>query len=259
MNLSIIIVNFNTKELLLRCLHSIFQSKPKIKYEVIVVDNASTDGSLESLSNFQVPTTNFQLIRNRKNLGFAKANNQAIKRAKAEFILLLNSDTEVEKGAIDQLYYFAKKTTDAGVVGAKLLDPDGKVQPSVFRLPTISRAIKQYWLGEKGLLNKYAPELNKPQEVEAVVGAAFLITPEARKRVGLLDERYFVYFEDLDYCRRIKKAGLKVYYLPAAKIIHQHGASGGDMKLLISSSKIYHGQLRHLVINFIIWSGRNYE
>ena len=260
MNLSIIIVNFNTKKLLLRCLNSIFTSKPKIKYEMIVVDNGSTDGSVAALYKIKNQSrrcrTKIKIIRNKENLGFAKANNQGIKRAKAEFILLLNSDTEVKKAAIDKLYYFAKETTDAGVVGPRLLHPDKKVQASVYRLPTISRAIRQYWLGKKSLLDKYAPRLDRPEEVEAIVGAAFLITPEARKRVGLLDERYFMYFEDLDYCRRVKELGLKVYYLPTAKVIHQHGASAGKMKFLVSSSKIYHGVLKHYLFNFILWSGQ---
>jgi GT2 family glycosyltransferase len=118
-------------------------------------------------------------------------------------------------------------------------------------------------LGKKGAFELFVPKGDKPVEVDAVVGASFLITPMARKKVGLLDERYFMYFEDLDYCRRVNKLGLKVYYLPSAKIIHYHGASGKKIvkpafqwKRLIPSSKIYHGALTHYLINFIIWLGQ---
>jgi hypothetical protein len=255
MDLSIIIVSYNTKELTLSCIESIYESKPKIDLEVIVVDNGSNDGSVEALEELK----GIRLIKNKKNLGFSRANNQAIKKARGKHILLLNSDTIVKEGAVDKLCWFAEKRQGVGVVAPRLLNPDGSVQASVFRFPTIKRAIRQYWLGKKGLLDKYAPKANKPIKVEVAVMAAFLITPEALKRVGLLNEKYFMYFEDLDYCRRLKKAGLKVYYLPAAQIVHLHGASGGHMKQLVLSSKVYHGNLRHYLVNFIIWSGQKWQ
>ena len=259
MDLSIIIVNFNTKKLILNCVESITISKPKIKYEIIVVDN----GSSEKIETSDFVNYGVKIIKNDSNLGFAKANNQGIRKAKGKYIVLLNSDTRVKKYTIDRLYEFAKSKSEAGVIAPRLLNPDGSVQGSVFRFPTIGRAIKQYWLGKKGLLEKYAPGGNEAHEVEAVVGAAFLITPEAFNKVGLLDERYFMYFEDLDYCRRVRQNGLKTYYLPKAEVIHYHGESGrkildapNQWRRLIPSSKIYHGIIVHNIIFFITWASQ---
>lgn len=271
MDLSIIIVSYNTKELTLECVKSIYNSRPDLSFEVIVVDNGSRDGSLEELKKLRTKKIkNLKIIENKDNLGFAKANNQgisracrfAVKKAIGKYILLLNSDTRVKKGSLERLAEFADRTPDAGVVGPKLLNIDGSLQGSVFRLPTIFRTIRAYWLGEKGLLDKYVPKGNEPQEVEALVMAAFLITPKAIKRVGLLDEKYFMYFEDLDYCKRVGRSGLKVYYQPASEVIHLHGVSGKGLvaesdqwRRLIPSSIKYHGWLVHQIINFIIWTG----
>lgn len=264
--LSIIIVNYNTGELLIKCLHSIKTitknfSNPST--EVIVVDNASTDESMEGVKS---TTSATRIIINKENLGFAKAVNQGIQKSKGEYILLLNPDTKVTNGALSSLLKFAKEYDDVGVVGARLLDPDGMVQASVFHFPTIWRAIREFWLGQQGTYSKYIPKGNKPSIVDAVVGAAFLITPQARKKVGLLDEGYFMYFEDLDYCRRVWKAGLKAYYLPSATVVHHHGASGkgvlgeaNQWRRLIPSSKLYHGKFRYYLINFIIWSGLKFR
>lgn len=253
--LSIIIVNYNTGELLARCISSVEKSSPRLPYEVIILDNASTDESVKGIKN----------IKNKTNMGFAKAVNQGIKLAEGGYMLLLNPDTEVEKGALAKMVEFAQKTDDAGVIGARLLNPDGSVQSSVLRFPTLGRAFQEFWLGKK-VYSKYIPDGKEPTEVDAVVGAAFLITPEARRRVGLMDERYFMYFEDLDYCRRVKRAGLKVYYLPSARVVHYHGVSGKSVapdkeqwKRLIPSSKLYHGALKHYLINFIIWSGQKWQ
>jgi len=207
---------------------------------------------------------NTTLIQNKENLGFAKANNQGIKQAQGRYIFLLNSDTEVKPGALKKLVEFAKKYPKVGVVVPRLLNPDGSVQPSIYHLPTIRRAIGEYWLGRKGTYEKHALIGKKPVEVEAVVGAAMLIPKKVFDKVGLLDERYFMYFEDLDFCRRVKRAGLKVFYLPTAEIIHYHGASGKEIpketqRWLVESSKIYHGLPKHYLINFIIWIGQKWQ
>ena len=121
-------------------------------------------------------------------------------------------------------------------------------------------------MGQKGLFDKFAPKDTKPTTVDSVVGAVFLITPEARKKVGILDERYFAYFEDIDYCRQTWNKGLKVYYLPESVITHYHGATfkkladeGERWKKLIPSSKTYHGLVKHYIINAIIWSGQKWQ
>jgi hypothetical protein len=177
--------------------------------------------------------------------------------------LLLNSDTEVTKNAIDELVNFAEKHDDAGVIGSQLLNKDGSIQPSVFYLPTLTRTVKQFWFKQKNYLDKYAPKSDKPVEVEAVVGASFLITPQAREKVGLLNESYFMFFEDLEYCKKVRETGLKVYYLPGSRVYHYHGASGKNVtdsdnqwRRLIPSSKTYHGLVKYYLIYFIIKSSQ---
>ncbi len=231
-DVSIIIINFNTDKLVQDCVASIKKNTKKVKYEIIVIDNS---------------------INNR---GFAKANNIGIKQAKGKYVLLLNSDTIIKPGAIDKLYKFAKSKKDAGVVAPKLLNTDGTTQASVFRFPTVGRAIQQYFLKNKNLLDKYIPET---ETVDVAVMAAFLITPNALKKTGMLNEKYFMYFEDFDYCRRIKEAGLKIYYLPSAEITHIHGASGGKNKYLVKSAKKYHGFVGYYIYTFVLWLGQKWE
>lgn len=243
-----------------KCLQSVFRERSSIEngLEVIVVDNASSDDSPKMIEE-KFPEV--KLTVNKDNLGFSKAVNQGLRLAKGESVLLLNSDTYLPKDSLKKLLSFEKKVGPA-VIGTRLLNPDGSIQPSVFKLPTIKRAILEYWLGKKGYFSKYAPEGENPQEVEAVVGGVMLISREILDKVGMFDERYFMYFEDLDFCRRVRKAGFKIYYLPEVEIIHEHGASGKSLasaenqwKRLIPSSKIYHGKLKYYLISLIIWLG----
>lgn len=258
-DLSIIIVNFNTKDLIRDCVESI-RKNCSLNVEIIVIDNNSQDGSVEAIMKLGVIS-----IFNKENFGFAKANNQGIKIAKSDYIFLLNSDTLIKKGALEKVLEFAKDHPDAGVVGPKLYNKDGSLQNSCLRFPTIGNAIKEYWFGNKGLFDKYAPKGKTPVVVDSLVGAAFLMTPAALKKIGGLDEKYFFYFDDIDYCREVKRAGLKVYYLPEAEIIHFEGASGKKMakpkdqwRRLIPSSKIYHGTLNHYILTLIILIGQKW-
>lgn len=264
MKLSIVVVNLNTKRLTLDSIKSIKEEGSKFKKEIIVIDNGSDDGSVEALRKLK--NNNFHLIENDGNYGYSRANNQGMKIAKGEYIMLLNNDTIVHKGALKALVDFAERTPDAGVVGSKLLNIDGSLQKSCYHFPTITNALKEYWFGKSGLFEKFAPKGEKPVEVDSVVGASFLITPKAQKKVGMLDERYFAYFEDIDYCRQTWKAGLKVYYLPASVITHYHGATFKKLasqkdrwKKLVPSSKIYHGFLKHYIINAILWTGQKWQ
>jgi len=266
MSLSVIIVNFNTKDLLKKCLESIPSS---IQYsvfsiQIIVVDNGSTDGSVDMIKGTIIHNTKFKirLIENQTNLGFAKAVNLAIRQGQDGPVLLLNSDTFVKKGAIEKLLKFEEQVRPA-IIGARMLNPDGTFQGSCFYLPTIDRAVKEYWFGKSGYFSKYAPTGDKPVEVEAVSGGAMLISRGVIDKIGLLDERYFFYFEDLDYCRRAQKAGFKIYFLPSAQIIHEHGASGKNLanesnqwRRMIPSSKIYYGLFKYYLITLIIWLGQ---
>lgn len=233
MEISIIIVNYKTPRLTAKCIDSIKKYHPNVSYEIIIEDNSV------------------------KNRGFAKANNDGIKKGKGKYLLLLNSDTQVTEGSIDALYNFAKKSDDVGAVASRLVNPDGSVQPSVYHLPTVGRALKQYWFGGKKWLTKYAPE--RSEDVEAAVMASFLISRTVIRKVGLLDEKFFMYFEDLDYCKRIKEMGLRVYYLKESKVVHLHGASGGTNKLLEDSSKKYFGLLGYYLYTFVLWTGQKWR
>ncbi|MCJ7805567.1 glycosyltransferase [Patescibacteria group bacterium] len=264
--LSIIIVSFNTEKLTRECIESILKNSSGVNYEILVVDNDSKDDSVSMLREYQSTLSNFKLLENRQNLGFARANNQGIKVAKGKYILLLNSDTKVKAKALGTLMHFAEKTQDAGVIGAKLLNPDGSIQASCYNFPAICGAIKEYWLGQKGAYEKYSPEGTNPRTVDIAVATAFLITPLGLKKVGLLDERYFFYLEDFDYCRRVWKSGLKVYFLPDAEIVHYLGASGkkvadrkNQWRRLIPGSKIYHGPIKYYILFIIIWLSQKWQ
>ena len=280
MLLSIIIVSYNTKDLLKQCLDSIIKSltdyplidnkqqtsskrvtardqASSFSYEIIIVDNNSQDGTKEFLKEYQKTHPFIKTIFNKENLGFAKAVNQGVKKSRGKYILLLNSDINVLPGAIEKLISFAEQKKDVGVVAPKLLNSDKTPQPSCYHLPTIKRAIDEYWRGKRGAYEKYLPRGGNPVKVEAVVGAAMLIPRVVIDVVGLLDEKYFMYFEDLDYCQRIRKNGFSVYYLPSARLIHHHGASGKGKhkkmnRYLVESSKKFNGILKYNLLKLII-------
>lgn len=267
--LSIVVVNLNTRDLTVGCLRSIQKEVGDLSFEVLLTDNGSNDGSVEAftkIKNEDYWKDRFTLILNESNTGYAKANNQGIKKSSGKYIFLLNNDTVLHEGAVSELIRFADKTPDAGVIGSRLLNIDNTLQMSCYHFPTLLNAIKEYWLGSKGLFEKFAPTGTEPVTVDSVVGAAFLITPAAKKKVGILDERYFAYFEDIDYCRQTWKNGLKVYYLPASVITHYHGATFKKLaneserwKKLIPSSKIYHGVANHYLINSVLWLGQKWR
>ena len=268
--LSIIIVSFNTKEILKACLKSLRSGCRDLEgeWETIIVDNHSTDGSREYLkSQNSTPEggqAKLKIIFNHTNLGFARAVNLGIKKAKGEFILLLNSDIVCEKDSITKLVRFAGSKENLGLVGGRLYFPSGEPQPSTFHLPTIKGAIREFWLGQEGSFGQYLSSGDEPQIVEAVVGALMLIPRTVLEKIGSLDERYFMYFEDLDFCGRLKKANLKVYYYPPAAFTHFHGQSGKKTpakmnQYLVKSSKIYYGALKHNLINLIIWWGQKWQ
>jgi len=249
MKLSIIIGNYNTLELTKSCIESIFKYRPKFSFEVIVVDDASTDNSQKELKNLEKKYSNLKVLFNLKNSGYVRTNNKGLNNSKGEYKLLLNSDTLVQEKSIDNLVEFAEKTPEAGVVGSRLVNIDGTIQESCYDLPTIWNVINY---------KKFAPVGNEPTVVDAVVGASFLITPKAYKLIGNLNEKYTSYFEDLDYCREVYRKGLKVYYLPESVVTHYHGESfkqladdNNQWKKLIPSSIAYHGFLKHYMLYII--------
>lgn len=226
--LSIIIVNWNTCNLLRQCLKSIYQITENINFEVFVVDNASSDKSVQMVQN-EFPQV--KIIANKKNLGFAKANNQAIKQSQGEYILLLNPDTIVLSNAISKSINFLKNNPKVGILGCKILNPDNTWQPSCRTFPTIISQIvillKLHNLFPH-LIKKYLMlemDENKIQEVDQVMGAFFLIKKEVIEKIGYLDDKYWIWFEEVDFCQRAKRAGFKTYYFPEAQIIHYKAQS----------------------------------
>jgi GT2 family glycosyltransferase len=214
---SIIIVNYNTPLLTLECLASVYGSQDgRYSYEVIVVDNASRDDSVAQIENL---FPNCRLIANKHNLGFAKANNQAVKVAKGRYFLLLNSDTIVSPGSIDASLAYMEEHPDAGVVGCRLYYPDGSHQHSIARLPTIKNTFDEYIMGKMTAWYNET-DYETSMEVGSVIGAFFLVSRKAVDAVGLFDERYFMNVEDVDWCKRMWDAGFRVLYLSEVSIIH---------------------------------------
>lgn len=252
MDLSIIIINYNTKDLLLRCLESIKKNTNNLSYEIIVIDNDSKDGSVESIkmiNNFLV-----KIISNKKNLGFAKANNQGIKIAKGRYILLLNPDTAVTKGVLAQMIGFMEKSPDVAVVSCALKNKDGSFQATGGYFPTLSRVIT--WMlfiddiplmdklikpfhpmHEKSFIYRGEEFFKKEGERDWVTGACFLVRKEVFDEVGELDEEYFMYTEEVDFCFRVKKKGWKVWYIPSLAISHIGGVSSPSEFPILSEYK----------------------
>jgi N-acetylglucosaminyl-diphospho-decaprenol L-rhamnosyltransferase len=225
MNLAIVLLSWNTADLLADCLRSIPAGAAGIAYHVIVVDNTSTDGSADMVAR-DFPEV--QLIRSPENLGFARGNNRGIRATDPDtpYILLLNSDTVVKPESLTALVRFMDAHPDAGAVSPRLLRPDGTPQPYAFGGdPTpgylLRRGFNQVVL--RRYLHDWATE--QVQSVDWVSGACLLVRRAAIEQVGLLDENMFMYFEDNDWCLRIRKAGWKVYYNPQVEIVHLGGQS----------------------------------
>lgn len=227
--LSIIIVNFNAEKFLVECLDSICAQTKQISFDIWVVDNNSIDASVPMVQqNF--PQVN--LIENKENIGFAKANNQAIARCTGDYILLLNPDTLILQNAIGNVVDFMDANPTVGICGCKVLNEDRTLQlacrrsiptPGVafFRLTGLSKLFPKSKLTSKYNLTYIDP--NGPHEVDAVSGAFLMIRRKVVDDIGFLDERFFMYGEELDWCIRAKKAGWAVMYYPDAEIIHYKG------------------------------------
>ncbi len=243
-DLSIIIVSFNTKELLQKCITSIIKTTKGISFEIIVVDNASTDGSPESLGDFQLT-----LIKNKKNLGFAKANNQGIEIARGKYILLLNSDTLISNNFLKGMLRWMDKHPKVGIASCALLNKDGSLQGtggyfpnllSVFSwmtiqdIPLIDQFIKPFHPMHEKSFYKNIRFYKRKKELDWVTGAFFLVRRKVIDDIGLLDEDYFMYVEEVDFCFRAKKAGWQVWYLPQWSIVHYERESATSEFALLS-------------------------
>jgi GT2 family glycosyltransferase len=226
-SLCIIVVSWNTAQLLARCLESVYAHPPDCTFEVCVVDNASIDGSAQLVKD-RFPKV--RLIQNQENVGFARANNQAIRESSADFLLLLNSDTLVPGGALDTLLDCMKARPLAGACGPMLVSPNGSFQASYADFPTLStQLIHQLGLG-RWLLGRYYPshgpaESQHSRVADWVGGASLLVRRHCLNMIGLLDESFFMYGEEMDWCYRMKATGWEVWYCHEARIVHLGGAS----------------------------------
>jgi N-acetylglucosaminyl-diphospho-decaprenol L-rhamnosyltransferase len=226
-DVSVIVVNWNTRALLAQCLRSIYDTVSGLSLEVIVVDNASKDGSVEMVSR-EFPRV--RLIQNVENVGFARANNQAMAASRGYYVLLFNSDAIATPNAIRSSVCLANAEPRAGIVGARLLNIDGSFQASYTSFPTLwqefliltglGRLFYGQWYPSRG-----AEEDRGPQVVDYVEGAFMLVRREAFEEVGGMDEGYFMYAEEVNWCYAMRQKGWQVWYQPDAKIIHLGGGS----------------------------------
>jgi GT2 family glycosyltransferase len=233
--LSIIIVSYNSLNFLKDCLDSINNNEPSVSFEITVVDNASSDGTVEAMRK---DYPHLKLIENERNEGFAAANNKAIKSSNSEYILLINSDCQVYANSIDRLLEFADANKDAGIAGPRIINSDGSIQFSCRKFPSFFDA------GMHSILTNIAPDnpfsrrykladINRDEisKVDWVSGSCMLIRRAALNETGLMDENYFMYVEDTDLCYQMWKKGWKVYYFPKSEILHHIGGSTGGNAL----------------------------
>lgn len=240
-DLSIIIVNYNTKDFLQECLKSVVGSREigVRSKEIIVIDNNSTDGTIEMLKELQTQNSELRTIFSQSNLGFAKANNLAIKKSSGRYILFLNPDTIVQEDTLKTMVKFMDENPKVGAATCRVELTDGHLDQACHRgFPTAWNAFC-YFSGLEKLFPKskvfarysltFLP-LDKIHEIDAGCGAFLLVRKEAGEQVGWFDEDYFWYGEDLDFCYRLKQKGWKIMFVPTTKIIHWKGAASGILK-----------------------------
>lgn len=265
-DLSIIIVNWNTRNLLAQCLQSVYDTANDLALEMIVVDNASSDGSVAMVRG-RFPQT--RVIANSENVGFVHANNQAIALCQGRYVLLLNSDTQALPGSLDKTVQFMDEHPHAGIVGVQLLNPDGTFQASYTPFPTLWQEFLILSGLGRWLLRptypSYGPEAEKgAQRIQGYMEGAYLLARrKAVEQIGGLDERIFMYAEDVDWCYRFHQAGWEVWYLPHAPIIHYGGQSSkkrwGQMEAELYRSRVYffrkhYGHLAAFCLKVLIYT-----
>lgn len=244
--ISIIIVSFNSSRYLKNCIDSIIKFPPDLsedEFELIIVDNNSSDGSAKLVEKNYLKYSFVKLIRNDLNKGFSQANNIAIKKSNSKYYLLLNSDTEIYKNSINGLMEFFedsyKKGLNIGIAGPKIINSDGSIQLSCRRFPSFFSAAVYTILASIRPDNKFSRrykladvDRSQPFEVDWVSGSAMMINGEALKAAGIFDENYFMYVEDVDLCYRMWQKGYKVYYYPLVKVLHHIGGSTENNSVL---------------------------
>lgn len=238
-DISIIIVSFNTKDLTTECIRSVIRTIKKSSYEIIIVDNNSEDDSVKEIKrSFDSAQDKIFIIENSENFGFSKANNIGVKQSNGRYVLFLNSDTVVYENTIDGMVEFMDQNKDSGAATCFVRLPNGKLDDAAHRgFPTPLRALSHFTGLSKLLLfepfSGYSLKhlrIDQKHEIDALAGAFMLVRREAGEMVGWWDEEFFWYGDDLDFCYRLKEAGYKIYFVPEFEILHYKGASGGIKK-----------------------------
>ena len=236
-DLSIIILNYNAKNYLKECLDSIKSSKVNFKYEVILVDNVSTDGSREDIENIYSKSPNIKIMLNTENSGFSKGNNLGVRESTGRYVLFLNPDTVLRESVLQEVYNYLEENPDVGVATPGLVLESGELDSVSHRgYPTPWNALCHF-LGLRRVFPKsrlfagytmgWLLDSKEPHEVEAISGAFFFVRREIGEKVGWWDEDYFMYGEDIDFSYRVKQEGYKVMFLPGLKVLHYGGVSAG--------------------------------
>jgi hypothetical protein len=232
-DLSIVIVSYNTKDFLQKCIESIKNTVKDFTYEIIIVDNASKDNSSDLIKDKFEEVT---LMENKENLGFSKANNAGIKKSSGRYVLFLNADTIVYPNTLKTMLDFMDNNKDAGAATCKLVMPNGKIDDASHRgFPTPWNSFTHFSslskiLGKTKLFGGYNLgylNFSKTHEIDALAGAFMFVRREAGEQVNWWDEDYFFYGEDLEFCYQLKEKGWKIYYVPQISILHYKGVSGG--------------------------------
>lgn len=256
--ITIILVTRNSKSVLFDCLKSLDNNDvitSSKNAEWIIVDNASSDGSIDEAIKLY---PNIKLIKNNDNLGFAKACNQGIKISISDYLLFINTDTEIQENAISKLYDCISNNADIGVVGPRLIRKNGTIQKSVYPEATLFTEIFKPLVKLYVSLKENFYSLKQANVVQSLRGACFILNKQVMQNVGNFDERYFFYLEETDLFRRIRLSGKKICYLPNSQVYH-YGGLGSDDKITFDKKKIYNQSLlkyfaknRNKFENFII-------
>lgn len=252
MDVSIIIVNWNVKDLLERFLQSIFTYTRDVAAEVVVVDNASTDGSQEMLGRFDSAYENLHVIFNKENAGFSTANNQGMARASGRYVLFMNPDMELMENTPLLVRQYLDAHANVAAMACRLLYADGAGQPNVKRDPTFW---SQWWLLYK-LHHLWQPpffkrylakgfDYAKEQPVEQVMGACIAVRRSAMERIGGWSEDYFIWWEDVDLCKRIRRAGEVIMYAPVTRVLHYEGKSFAQQMSYAKQKRFNRGMLTY--------------
>ncbi|MGR3317858.1 MAG: glycosyltransferase family 2 protein, partial [Candidatus Anammoxibacter sp.] len=249
-DVAFIIVTWNARDLLLDCLDSLFKQVTLIDYEVFVVDNGSKDGTVEAVRQ---KFGSVNIIANKENVGFAAANNQGLKEMSSRYAVLLNSDTIVLGGVFAKLVKFLDEHPDVAVVGPQLINKDGSKQNCFHNFPSLVIEVVGLGLLKSFFPDKYPSKrrnYDEPLETDSILGACLMVRKEVVEQIGYMDDGYFFFLEETDWCFRMRNAGWKVYHIPDVKIVHLHGESTKKKLPVATWIEYYRSNYRFFRKNF---------